>query len=126
MDGRTNLHGDDRLLRSFWTWVGRPGWSEDPDLIQAKLVLASADTALPTRFRNRTMGAGSTRAGMLAFCGLMLSRPFVFRNPSLSTARRMFARVDRLLLAGHLSAGRFPPLGNCRNSFRGPANQGVL
>jgi hypothetical protein len=46
IDGRTNLHGDDRILRFGQTWAGEPGWQDDPDLSQAGVVLAPADSAL--------------------------------------------------------------------------------
>ena len=40
MDGRTNLYGDDRLLRAYRTWTGEAGWDRDPDLAAAGVVLA--------------------------------------------------------------------------------------
>ena len=39
IDGRTNLYGDERMIRSFATWAALPGWERDPDLRQAKLIL---------------------------------------------------------------------------------------
>jgi hypothetical protein len=45
IDGRTNLHGDQRLLRSFHTWAGERGWHSDPDLMAAGVVIA--DPRLP-------------------------------------------------------------------------------
>jgi hypothetical protein len=46
IDGRTNLHGDERILRFGATWSGAPGWQDDPDLCAAGVVLAPADTPL--------------------------------------------------------------------------------
>jgi hypothetical protein len=46
IDGRTNLHGDERIERYGRTWAGLPGWREDPDLSRAGLVIAPADSAL--------------------------------------------------------------------------------
>jgi hypothetical protein len=48
LDGRTNLHGDERLLRHGNTWSGGPGWHDDPDLSAAGVVIAPADTPLAT------------------------------------------------------------------------------
>src|SRR5262249_49004579 len=39
IDGRTNLHGDQRIQRFADTWEGRPGWDSDPDLTAAGVVL---------------------------------------------------------------------------------------
>jgi hypothetical protein len=46
IDGRTNVHGDDRVGRYGDTWRGKPGWDSDPDLAQANLVLAPKAYAL--------------------------------------------------------------------------------
>jgi hypothetical protein len=46
VDGRTNLHGDERLTRLGATWAGAPGWRDDPDLAAARLVLVNASTPL--------------------------------------------------------------------------------
>jgi hypothetical protein len=40
IDGRTNLYGDDRLLRSMKTWGGVEGWDQDPDLLKAGVIVA--------------------------------------------------------------------------------------
>jgi hypothetical protein len=40
MDGRTNLYGEARLLRSNATWDAQPGWEDDPDLKIARVVIA--------------------------------------------------------------------------------------
>jgi hypothetical protein len=46
VDGRTNLHGDERILRIGNVWAGGPGWDADPDLKAAKLVVADAQSPL--------------------------------------------------------------------------------
>ena len=46
VDGRTNLHGDERLTRLGATWAGAPGWEKDPDLAAARVVIASVSTPL--------------------------------------------------------------------------------
>jgi hypothetical protein len=46
IDGRTNLHGDERIMRFGRTWAGLPGWQDDPDLAHAGVVLAPAESAL--------------------------------------------------------------------------------
>lgn len=40
MDGRTNLYGEERLRRAYDTWRGADGWSGDPDLLAAGVVIA--------------------------------------------------------------------------------------
>jgi hypothetical protein len=40
IDGRTNLYGNDRMLRSFDTWSTITGWEEDPEYRTANVVLA--------------------------------------------------------------------------------------
>jgi hypothetical protein len=51
IDGRTNLHGDERLRRSVKTWSGLPGWDRDPDLVAARLVIAQVNTPLAELLR---------------------------------------------------------------------------
>ncbi len=51
LDGRTNLHGDQRLQRSFTTWAGKRGWDSDPDLKGAGLVIADAKSTLASLLR---------------------------------------------------------------------------
>lgn len=40
LDGRANLHGDERIQRLRNTWMVGPGWRDDPDLESAGVVLA--------------------------------------------------------------------------------------
>jgi hypothetical protein len=46
VDGRTNLHGDERILRLGNTWAVGPGWHDDPDLVGAGIVVAEAHSPL--------------------------------------------------------------------------------
>jgi hypothetical protein len=52
MDGRTNLHGEERLSRSLRTWDGAWGWDTDPELLGAQLILAEKRRPLTTLLRN--------------------------------------------------------------------------
>jgi hypothetical protein len=51
LDGRTNLHGDERIERLGRTWAGLPGWQEDPDLAAAGVVIAPAESPLAELLR---------------------------------------------------------------------------
>jgi hypothetical protein len=51
LDGRTNLHGDERILRAERTWAGLRGWEDDPELNAANLVIANATMALTALLR---------------------------------------------------------------------------
>lgn len=46
VDGRTNLHGDERILRLGNTWAAGPGWRDDPDLAAAGVIIADAQSPL--------------------------------------------------------------------------------
>lgn len=46
IDGRTNLHGDERILRSMSTCKGHAGWHDDPELAAAGVALVDAKGAL--------------------------------------------------------------------------------
>ena len=50
MDGRANLHGDDRVRRSIDTWTGRK-WESDEELNTARLVIASTEGILAQLLR---------------------------------------------------------------------------
>jgi hypothetical protein len=54
IDGRTNLHGDERLLRTGRTWEGLSGWDDDQELSAANLVIADPGTALTAILRRDT------------------------------------------------------------------------
>ena len=51
MDGRSNLHGDERCERSLATWSGMPEWASDPELAAARLVIAQKEMALASLLR---------------------------------------------------------------------------
>jgi hypothetical protein len=46
LDGRTNLHGDERIFRIGNTWAAGPGWRDDPDLAASNVILADASSPL--------------------------------------------------------------------------------
>ncbi len=46
IDGRTNLHGEERIERFGRTWAGLPAWKDDPDLSRAGVIIAPAESAL--------------------------------------------------------------------------------
>ena len=51
MDGRANVHGDERIKRAIGTWAGGPHWTEDPDLNDARVIIAKNDMALASLLR---------------------------------------------------------------------------
>jgi hypothetical protein len=51
MDGRANIHGDDRIKRSIATWTGGSHWGEDLELNGAGVVIAQKDMALASLLR---------------------------------------------------------------------------
>jgi len=51
MDGRGNVHGDKRIKRSIETWSGLKGWSSDPDLTAARLVIVEVNCPLASLLR---------------------------------------------------------------------------
>lgn len=51
MDGRTNLHGEERIQRSLDTWAGLKGWDEDPELAAARMVFAEKASSLASLLR---------------------------------------------------------------------------
>jgi hypothetical protein len=52
LDGRTNVYGQDRILRFSDVWKGKPGWESDPDLARANLVLTPRDAAIASLLRS--------------------------------------------------------------------------
>lgn len=46
IDGRANLHGDERLRRYHRTWQALPEWVDDPELAAAGLVVTANDKPL--------------------------------------------------------------------------------
>lgn len=51
MDGRTALHGDERILRSVATWNGARGWDTDEELTRARVVIGASNAALVSLLR---------------------------------------------------------------------------
>jgi hypothetical protein len=51
IDGRANVHGEDRIEHFRDVWIGRPEWASDPELLHANVVVAKKDTALASLLR---------------------------------------------------------------------------
>jgi hypothetical protein len=51
IDGRTNVHGDERVGHFQEMWRAKPIWADDPELSQANIVLGSKDRALTSVLR---------------------------------------------------------------------------
>ena len=51
IDGRTNVHGDDRIQEFADLWTGKPGWASDAELAQAKLVITPSVSAIASLLR---------------------------------------------------------------------------
>ena len=51
MDGRTNVHGDERVGHSADVWNGKPGWDTDAELLHANVILAPRSAALASLLR---------------------------------------------------------------------------
>ena len=51
MDGRMNVHGDQRIERSLATWAGYKGWDSDPELMNSRLVIAGVERPLTSLLR---------------------------------------------------------------------------
>ena len=51
MDGRTNVHGEERILQNSALWRGKPGWSSNLELSRANLVLTPQDAAIAALLR---------------------------------------------------------------------------
>jgi len=54
MDGRMNLHGDQRIERAGNTWSGLRGWESDPELMKARLVIGSVNDPLTNLMRTHS------------------------------------------------------------------------
>ena len=46
IDGRTNVHGDERVGHFGDMWLGKPVWANDPELLRANIVIGNKDKAL--------------------------------------------------------------------------------
>jgi hypothetical protein len=51
IDGRTNVHGDDRIREFYNLWTGKPGWASDPELARANLVITPRVSAIASLLR---------------------------------------------------------------------------
>jgi hypothetical protein len=51
LDGRTDVHGDERNIRSFLTWSGEGMWTVNPDLTTAGLVISHQGQTLTSLLR---------------------------------------------------------------------------
>src|SRR5262249_46510701 len=51
IDGRTNLHGDQKIVRFGNTWAGGRGWEHDQDLDAARVIIGPADSPLAELLR---------------------------------------------------------------------------
>jgi hypothetical protein len=51
IDGRMNVHGDQRIERSLNTWSGLRGWESDPELMKARLIIGDVNDALTNLMR---------------------------------------------------------------------------
>jgi hypothetical protein len=51
LDGRANLHGGSRVIRSIQTWAGQPDWNSDPELKSARLVIGPSQLPLMSLLR---------------------------------------------------------------------------
>jgi hypothetical protein len=51
MDGRTNVHGDERVAHSIAIWSGKPEWVNDPELTHANIILAKKNAPLTSILR---------------------------------------------------------------------------
>jgi hypothetical protein len=54
MDGRTNLHGDERIARSVATWGGNIAWEKHPELLRSRLIIAEIDKPLTHLIRRHS------------------------------------------------------------------------
>jgi hypothetical protein len=51
MDGRANVHGDERIAHHYAVWIGKPEWATDPELSSANIVLARREAPLTSLLR---------------------------------------------------------------------------
>jgi len=52
MDGRTNVHTQDEILRALQVWNAEPGWENYPELQRANLIISNHEWPLVFRLRN--------------------------------------------------------------------------
>jgi hypothetical protein len=51
MDGRTNVHGDARIMEFSRVWTGKPDWASDPELAKANVVITPRVAAIASLLR---------------------------------------------------------------------------
>jgi len=54
LDGRQNVYGDERIARSVATWNAGHGWSSDPELTSAHLIIGPAGAPLTQLLRTNS------------------------------------------------------------------------
>jgi hypothetical protein len=51
IDGRNNVHGQDRIQEFSDLWTGKPGWDSNPDLVRANTVITPRVSAIAALLR---------------------------------------------------------------------------
>ncbi len=51
IDGRNNIHGQDRIQQFSDLWTGKPGWGSNPDLVRANTVITPRVSAIAALLR---------------------------------------------------------------------------
>ena len=51
IDGRNNIHGQDRIQQFAELWTGKPGWDSNPDLVRANTVITPKVSAIAALLR---------------------------------------------------------------------------
>jgi len=51
IDGRNNIHGQDRIQQFSDLWTGKPGWEANPDLVRANTVITPRVSAIAALLR---------------------------------------------------------------------------
>jgi hypothetical protein len=52
MDGRTNVHTQDEIMRSFPLWNGASGWQNRPEVLSANLIVSDHSWPLALLLRS--------------------------------------------------------------------------
>ena len=51
IDGRNNIHGQDRIQQFSDLWTGKPGWDSNPDLVRANTIITPRTSAIAALLR---------------------------------------------------------------------------
>ena len=51
IDGRNNIHGQDRIQQFSDLWTGKPGWESNPDLVRANTIITPRVSAIAALLR---------------------------------------------------------------------------